>query len=102
MKPLTIDQFDVSDAFILDPAMGEYGLTFAKFVSSETSKSLPPLRIDGELKVFINKNEGKKFFSLAVAVDETNEKFFEKLGHELASLSSSALPRTKPEDLKSI
>ena len=102
MKPLTIDQFDVSDAFILDPAMGKYGLTLAKFVSVETSKSLPPIRIDGELKVFMNKNEGKKSFSLAIAVDEINEKFFEKLGHELASLASSALPRTKPEDFKLI
>ena len=101
MKPLTIEQFDVSVAFILDPATGKYGLTFAKFVSSETSKSLPPIRIDGWLKVFMNKNEGKKSFSLTIAVDETNKKFFEKLEHELASLASSALCRYQFDQLPS-
>ena len=102
MKPLTIERFDVSDAFILDPPMGKYGLTFTKFISIETSKILPRIRIVGWLKVFMNKNEGKKSFSLAIAVDETNEKFFEKLEHELALLVSLALPRTKPEDFRLI
>ena len=101
MKPLTIEQFDVIVAFILDPATGKYGLTFAKFVSIETSKSLPPIRIDGWLKVFMNKNEGKKSFSLTIAVDETNKKFFEKLEHELASLASSALCRYQFDRLPS-
>ena len=98
MKPLTIDQFDISDAFILDPTMGKYRLMLAKFVSVETSKSLPPIRIDGELKVFMNKES----FSLAIVVDETKEELFVKLGHELASLVSSALPHTNPEDFKFI
>ena len=102
MKPLTIEQFDVSDAFIFDPAMGRYGLTFAKFVSVETNKSSPPIRTDEELKVFMNKNDGKKSFSLAIAVDESNEEFFEKLERELLSLASTAIPRTKPEDFKLI
>ena len=90
--------------------MGRYGLTFTKFISVEMNKSLPPIRIDGDLKVFINKNDEKKArrasqaesFSLATAVDKTNEKFFEKLERELALLSSTALPRTKPEDFKLI
>ena len=97
-----IDKFNVSDAFILDPNGRKYGLTFAKFVSIEMSKSLPPIRIDGELKVFMNKNEGKKSFSLAIVVDETNEEFFEKLEKELSRLVSHALPHTKPEDFKLI
>ena len=44
MEPLTID---TSDSFILDPYVGRYGLTLAKFISLETRKSLPPIRIDG-------------------------------------------------------
>ena len=68
MEPLTIENFDVSDLFISDPYLGNYGLTFAKFVSLETSKSLPPIRIDGDLKVFINKNGKNKSFSLAISV----------------------------------
>ena len=108
MKPLTIKQFDVSDSFILDPYGGKYRLTFAKSVGIETNKSLPPIRIDGDLKVFMNKNDdGKKkpqaeSFSLAIAVDETNEKFFEKLEKELSRWASHALPSTKPEDFKLI
>ena len=49
MKPLTIEQFDISDLFILDPYGGKYGLTFTKFISIEMNKSLPLIRIDGEL-----------------------------------------------------
>ena len=57
MKLLTIDKFDVSDPFILDPYRSKYGLTFTKFVSIEMNKSLPSIRIEGDLKVFMNKNE---------------------------------------------
>ena len=54
MEPLMIENFDVSDSFIFDPYVGRYGLTLANFVSLETRKSLPPVRIDGNFKVFIN------------------------------------------------
>ena len=82
--------------------MGNYGLTLAKFINIETCKSLPPIRIDGGFKVFINKNNGKKSFSLAISVDETNEYFFKRLEHLLSQLASMALPCTKPEDFKLI
>ena len=59
MKPLMIDQFDISDSFISDPYLGNYGLTLAKFINIETHKRLPPIRIDGDFKVFINKNNDK-------------------------------------------
>ena len=97
-----IENFDVSDLFILDPYAGRYRLTLAKFVSIETNESLPPIRIDGGFKVFINKNDGKKSFLLAILVDESNEGFFEKLEHTLSQLASTALPCTKPEDFKLI
>ena len=72
MKALTIKNFDASDLFISDPYLGNYGLTLAKFVNIETYKSVPPFRIDGEFKVFINKNDKNKSFSLAISVDESN------------------------------
>ena len=50
----------------------------------------------------MNKNDGKNSFSLAIAVDETNKEFFEKLEKELSRLASQALPHTKPEDFKLI
>ena len=100
--PLAIENFDVSDSFILDPYLGNYGLTLAKFVSLDTGKSLPPIRIDGEFKVFINKNSKNKSFSLAISVDESNEEFFKKLEFSLSRLASAALPSTKPEDFKLI
>ena len=82
--------------------MGNYGLTLAKFVNVETRKSLPPIRIDGGFKVFINKNGGKRSFSLAILVDETNEYFFKRLEHSLSQLVSAALRCTKLEDFKLI
>ena len=76
------------------------------------SKSLPPIRIDGDFKVFINKNgvaqqpralwaDGKnKSFLLAISVDKSNKEFFQRLEHSLSQLVSDALPLTKPEDFK--
>ena len=54
-----IEQFVTSKLFVLDPARGKYGLAFAKFVKID-HKQLPSIRIEGDLKVFINKNDGKK------------------------------------------
>ena len=102
MEPLTIKNFDASDSLISAPYLGNYGLMLAKFINVETHKSLPPIRIDGDFKVFINKNNDKKSFSLATSVDKTNEKFFERLEHSLSQLASAALPCTKPEDFKVI
>ena len=53
-----------------------YGLTPAKFVSLETGKSLPLIRLDGDFKVFLNRTGKGKSFSLAISVDESNEEFF--------------------------
>ena len=100
--PLTIENFDISDSFILDSCASRYGLTLAKFVSLEDCKPLLPIRIDGDLKVFVDKNNGKRSFSLAMLVDETNEEFFKRLEHSLSQLASDALPSTKPEDFKLI
>ena len=102
MEPITIENFDASDSFISDPYLGNYGLTLAKFVSLEKRKSLPPIRIGGDLKVFVNKNGENKSFSLAISVDESNEEFFKRLEHSLSELASDALPLTEPEDFKLI
>ena len=79
-----INQFDVSDLFISGSYLGNYGLMLAKFINAETHKRLPPIRIDGDFKIFINKNNGKKSFSLAILVDETNKHFFKRLEHSLS------------------
>ena len=61
--------------------------------------SEPPLGLIG-LKVFVTKNNGKRSFSLAISVDESNEEFFKRLEHSLSQLVSDALPLTKPEEFK--
>ena len=102
MKPLTIEQFDVSDSFICDPYLGNYGLTLDKFIRLGMRKILPLIRLDGDLKVFINRTDKGKSFSLAILADESNEEFFKRLEHSLSVLVSSALPLMKPEDFKLI
>ena len=82
--------------------MSAYGLTLAKFANLEKSKALPPIRIDGHLKVFVNKNGDKKLFSLAISVDKSNKKFFKSLEFSLSGLTSAALPGCKREDFKLI
>ena len=37
--------------------MNSYGLMIVKFVKLEDKGPLPPIRIDGDLKVFINKGK---------------------------------------------
>ena len=101
MKPLTIDQFDVSDANILDPSGSKYGLRFSKLVSI-ANKQLPPIRVDGELKVFANERHRKKYYLLAIAIDESNQEFFKKLEKGLSRLASTAFCSSKPEDFKLI
>ena len=61
---------------------------------------LPPVQIG--LKVFVTKNNGKRSFSLAISVDESNEEFLKRLEHSLSQLASEALPLTKPEDFELI
>ena len=102
MKPQTIKQIDASDLFISSPYLGNYGLTLAKFVNVDTHKNLPPIRIDGDFKVFINKNNGKKSFLLVISVDKSNKHFFKRLEHSLSQLALAALPCTRPEDFKVI
>ena len=97
-----IKNFYISDSFILDSYASRYGLTLAKFFSLEDRKPFPPIRIDGDLKVFVTKNNGKQSFSLAISVDESNKEFFKRLEHSLSQLASDALPLTKPEDFKLI
>ena len=87
---------------VLWAVLGNYGLTLAKFVSLETRKSLPPIRIDGDFKVFINKNGKNKSFSLAISADKSSKEFFESLEHSLSQLVSTALPGATPEDFKLI
>ena len=70
-------------------------MTLAKFVSLEDYKPLLPIRTDGHLKVLVTKNNGKRSFSLAILVDESNEEFFKRLELSLSQLASMALPGTK-------
>ena len=97
-----IGNFDVSDSFISDPYLGNYGLTLTKFVRLGMHKSLPPIRLDGDFKVFINRTDKGKSFSLAILVDESNETFFKGPESSLSGLASAALPCTKLEDFKLI
>ena len=70
LRPLMIENFDISDSFISDPYLSTYGLTLAKFISLETHKPLLPIKMDGDLKIFVNKKGDKKSFLLAISVDK--------------------------------
>ena len=80
-----IENFEISNSFRLQPYAGRYGLTFAKFIDMNTKKVLRPIRIDRNLKAFMNENDRGKSFSLAIAVDKSNKELFKKLEHSLSS-----------------
>ena len=80
--------------------MNAYGLMLGKFVGIENNKPLLLIRIDGDFKVYVN-NNGNKSYSLAISVDESNEKFFKSLEFSLSGLASSSLGG-KSEDFKLI
>ena len=65
---------------------------------------VPPIRIDGDFRLFRFRNKNSYTYSLSIACDPTNESFFRKLYEVIARESCKILKdeSIKPEDFKLI
>ena len=65
---------------------------------------VPPIRIDGDFRLFRFKNKNSDTYSLSITCDPTNESFFRELNEVIAEESCKILKdeSIKPEDFKPI
>ena len=65
---------------------------------------IPPIRIDGDFRLFRSRNKNSDTYSLSITCDLTNESFFRELNKVIAKESCETLKdeSTKPEDFKLI
>ena len=65
---------------------------------------VPPIRIDGDFRLFRFKNKNSDTYSLSITCDPTNESFFRELNAVIAEESCKILKdeSIKPEDFEPI
>ena len=65
---------------------------------------IPPIRTDGDFKLFRFRNKNSDTYSLSITCDPTNESFFRELNEVIAEESCKILKdeSIKPEDFKLI
>ena len=65
---------------------------------------VPPIRIDGDFRLFTFRNKNNDTYSLSITCDPTNESFFKELNKVIAEKPCKILKdeSTKPEDFELI
>ena len=79
MEALTIKTFkpDKISAISADQCSGEFNYTSVKFAYD--GGEMPPIRIDGNFRLFRFRNKCGDIYSLSITCDDTNESFFREL-----------------------
>ena len=105
MEALTIKTFkpDKISAISADQRSGEFNYTSVKFVYD--GGEMPPIRIDGNFRLFTFRNKHGDIYSLAITCDATNEPFFRELCKVISRESCRLVPKyeskiLKPEDFE--
>ena len=99
MDPLVIKQFDNVLVEAIDCEQKKAGdITYTSVKFGYDGEKVPPIRINGEFKLFNFKGN----YSLSIQCDEEKAEFFEKLGSVIAKETCSYLgsKKLKPEELK--
>ena len=99
MEPLVIEQFDPVMVEAIDSEQKKAGdITYTSVKFGYDGRKVPPIRINGEFKLFNFKGN----YSLSIQCDEEKAEFFEKLGNVIAKETCRYLGRkkVKPEELK--
>ena len=99
MEPLVIKQFDPVLVEAIDSEQKKAGdITYTSVKFGYDGRKVPPIRINGEFKLFNFKGN----YSLSKQCDEEKAEFFEKLGNVIAKETCRYLgsKQLKPEELK--
>ena len=105
MIALTIETFKtdkITAISVDDKSSGEFNYKSVKFAYD--GGEVPPIRIDGDFRLFRLRNKNSETYSLSITCDPTNESFFRELNAVIAEESCKILKdeSIKPEDFKLI
>ena len=99
MEPLTIKQFDPVMVEAIESEQKKVGdITYTSVKFGYDGGKVPPIRINGEFKLFNFKGN----YSLPIQCDEKKAEFFERLENMIARETCRYLgsKKSKPEELK--
>ena len=105
MMALTIETFKTDKMTAIsvdDKSSGEFIYKSVKFAYD--GGEVPPIRTDGDFRLFRFKNKNSDTYSLSITCDPTNESFFRELNKVIAEESCKILKdeSIKPEDFELI
>ena len=105
MKALTIETFKtdkITAISVDDKSSGGSNYKSVKFAYD--GGEVPLIRLDGNFKLFIFRNNNSDTYSLSITCDSTDESFFRELSKVIATESCKILKdkSIKPEDFKLI
>ena len=105
MEALTIETFKtdkITAISVDDKSSGEFNYKSVKFAYD--GGEVPPIRIDGDFRLFRFRKKNSDTYSLLISCDPTNESFFRELSKVIAKESCKILKdkSIKPEDFKLI
>ena len=107
MVALTIETFKTDKITVIsvdnnDKSSGEFNYKSVKFAYD--GGEMPPIRIDGDFKLFGFRNKNGDTYLLSITCDPTNESFFRELSKVVAKESCKILKdkSIKPEDFELI
>ena len=105
MVVLTIETFNTDKITAISvEARSSRGSNYKSVKFAYDGGEVPPIRIDGDFRLFRFKNKNSDTYSLSITCNPTNESFFRKLNEVIAEESCKILKdeSTKPEDFKLI
>ena len=106
MESLTIETFNPDLIKAINSEQKKAGdINFISVKFSYDGGKIPPLRVDGKLKLFRFKNPKADIYSLSIKCKEENERFFERLCEVVAKESCRLVSKVngkklKPEEFK--
>ena len=105
MEVLTIETFKTDKVTAISVNhKSSGGSTYKSIKFAYDGGDVPPLRIDGDFKLFRFRNKNGNTYLLSITCDSTNESFFKELSKVMAKESCKILKdkSIKPEDFELI
>ena len=101
MESLTIETFNPDMIKAINSEQKRAGgINYTSVKFTYDGDKIPPLRIDGEFRLFRFKNSKGDIYSLSIKCNDANERFFERLCEAVARESCRLVPKVIGKKLK--
>ena len=106
--PLTIENFEIDKLRAKTPESKKSGVFTYFVISFDYDGGDPLIKTEGNFRVFKHVSAGRVNYSMAISINDENEKFFSELGRKIATLACENKGKTpklkslKPADLELI